>query len=362
MQKKIIPITSVHTPVSPLGITNHQMVSYNSWTASYPSSTPSFSIATPLQLAGQIESPSLGQGIFNNPIYFTNQVDTSTDDERRRNFFFQLKTAIATKITANNHIGSNREGPKDFNRDGYNATATSNCVPFFRLLSMATCCYADSKMNDLGKRKLQEEIPIGIDQFATRFAIGLIYQFQDQIPLLIPASRSYVVNYFCNLVFCYSLGYEKRNDFSNATVYSLLMHSSNCYRHGIGKGYYQLFYKPPEAPNLYTYNGTELTMQHLLSSGVRTMYGGKYEPTNEKNLHLFNELKEKNFPAYRKGTKEVELAKYQSSNRGNFHNINLKCTENETNGDSGGKEELFWQEAEALAQQYLSPQEYAKVT
>jgi hypothetical protein len=331
-----------------------QIPTYNGRPISYPSSVPLVNIPTPLFLQScgplqtsppsyaltrqQFGSQDLGQGIFNNLIDPTSRITSFTDNERRRDVFFKLKDALTKAL-------EEECWSEKFDKD-YFISKSRECSIMCCLRSVT---YTGPGPDVVRRRKEQKEV----HPFASRMAVGMIYQFQDQIPLLIPESRDVLIKSLKNLVMSYTILGDyflssEIGDTERIRVFDILMSSNN---------HISSLDTPTLPFKLKTYNGYAIRASYLFSLGTRTIYGGKYEPQKFIYKMYFDEMKSNNFPSYRWGTSRVESYQRYTTKRRDC--IKLECVQSESGGTSN--EEVFWQEAEALAQQYMSPQEFASL-
>jgi TPR repeat protein len=160
----------------------------------------------------------------------------------------------------------------------------------------------------------------GIDQMASILAGGFVYKFQDHVPHLDPASLNQLINHFDASIAEYL--YLKAP--ADASLYEILM-GATYHSPFILK---ELILRKPLKTN---YNLSWPIDDLLGSTGIRTIYGGRYLPIDPKRQAFLNELDkegkahEKQYPNYRLGTKEeVEMLE----NRG----IVMKCVEEERAG------------------------------
>ncbi len=297
----------------------------------------------------------------------------------RRNFFFQLKGALANSITENMNrwVGSNTSVA--INNDNYDAITNEDhgktlwdCCNVFTLGIPYLCC-------SVSNASVTNEIQPNIKYFANRIALALVYIYQDYIPILTPGSYKDLIDYFTAVVICYCFPTEYRrspddyrqdddkpSDFKNSNIYRILMHSLNIYELGVTV--------PKPMLKFNTIDGFEFSIKHLFSTGVRTYDGGKLEPYQPESRRLFEELKSRDkfhkFPLYRWGTMDAYYLKglsyrYVGDNPSMREN-DLKIVEgNPQTKLVGGKlvtsndanKTVFWQNVEELAHHYLTEEE-----
>lgn len=195
-------------------------------------------------------------------------------------------------------------------------------------------------------KRLKEQRHSDIQPFATRITHGLIYQFQDQIPFLLSESRNVFIETLTKLVFEYVGNFSVFFDALRVTVFDILMSSSNHFINPIF---------PFLSLQLKTFKGYEVPLTSLFSLGTRTLYGGKYEPQRSNAKNALDEWKSLNFPPYRRGTCQVNAYPQRNSK----DNVCLKLTPIEPEAAGTSTEEVFWKEADKLAQQFLDLQELA---
>jgi hypothetical protein len=175
----------------------------------------------------------------------------------------------------------------------------------------------------------------------------LVFRFQDHLPHLQGESLEHLIKHF-TLSFAEYL-HEKAPE--DASSHELLLGGA-FHKPSILKG-------PFTKKTLKTDYGLEWSIDDLLfSTGMRTIYGGKYLPTDPKRRAFILEIEkkakehQKEYPIYRWGTKEeIDML----ANLG----IEMECIEEErigalaTNIDSKKAAARYLQEAESLAQQFL---------
>lgn len=290
-------------------------------------------------------------------------------NEKRHQFFLQLKDKIASILHFENRISPFTEGPCDFNRDGYTRRTGESIAG--GLVHVASCltfsCFCADKALENAADKQEQPTPLGIKQFASRMALGIMYQFQDQISIIKPESYELLSRYFAILVYDYSL--SRFRYYRPDTAYGILMHSCSHYKElcwDLGK---TLSLDPSllcRTAILQADSGFGFTVKQLFSTGVRTVDGSEYEPEAPKSnwdpenkyADRFAELKQAGFPTYRWGTKDVE--KYAKLGSNMWDRTRLKMTKQGSDDQNAG-EELFWQQAENLAKQYLPAHEFTEL-
>jgi hypothetical protein len=195
-------------------------------------------------------------------------------------------------------------------------------------------------------RKVQSYFPeegsAGISKLSSLLARGLTYRFQEQLTHLDGESLERLAEHFA-LSFGNYL-YEKAPH--GATNYELLtLASLNQF-----ESLKERFQRKP----LKTDDGFEIAVNDLmLSTGVRTPYGGKFLPKDPKRRETISHLEEKRISTYRYGTKEEIDLLYDMG-------IEMECKEQERIGilvtsiDSKKAAARFMREAEGLADQYMT--------
>lgn len=305
-----------------------QMTTFNGRNTTYPSTQHPSNMPTPI-------SPTIYSAT--GPNFVITQLNTD-QNKRRRDFFLLLEKTIAaaTAVAKRDNLELRR---LVFDKNGFSNPASQperdNCAEFF-------CCLLECVFS---KRTVRNEpITQNTRDFASRYALGILYQFQDQIPLLKPETYMFLQTYFVADVICYFICENE------ASIYKILMHSTEHYLTTFSNNNAILKEK-----KLETGLGYKFSIEHLYSTGVTTANGGIYEPTNLENVQLFNEMKAANFPIYRRGTKDVQG--YPCSGK-NWHSTQLKLVQVE---NSPTVETDFWEKATAFAQQYLNRDEFSKL-
>ena len=342
--KAITPITNAHAPNDP-----SQTSTYIGRVASSPSRVPPNSnMPTPhngdlSQSTHTYEAKAISPQALR-PI--GGLAEITPENLKRRQFFLLLQHNLAQAMSSNNSSCDTQQ--KSFDRDGYYRSDNSSLSEM--LICLGSCCVL------LGRETIrcirsEQQPPEDTAQFAARCAIGLVYQYQDQIPLLTEQSQKKLVNYFVEITSLYVFS-GGRGDFESSSIYKMLSHRLTRY-------------DPRANITLQTDKGFTFTIRHLLSLGIRTLSDAKYNPKDRNNLQLFAELQEqKDFPHYRQGTFDFLLQ------RGHMLNDNRLVAMNFTpvrdadyhSREPENSEQEFWKRAEVLAHQYLTSSDYAFMT
>lgn len=139
-------------------------------------------------------------------------------------------------------------------------------------VSGALGCICAFPIYEMAMRSIRSERPIlptDIQHFAIRVAMGLVYQYQDHIPILTQSSCDALIQHFVDLTIYYVFSRLSRHyagpDFVSSSIYKMLMHRI-------------IHFYPSDTP-LQTTDDFTFTVRHLLSTGFYSLSGREYYPT-----------------------------------------------------------------------------------
>jgi len=181
-----------------------------------PSISPSYTVgvAPPSYSASVLNGPVKGQGVFDedvNPVESTNP-KTAGDHVIMRDFFYQLRSELATALYRRNISYRDQlcevTSKKSFHKDGYvidKLVGCARCCCHAMTLGISEyllCAVVKSGICNCDVCNSTEP-PSGIKEFAGRVAIGLVYQYQNQMVFLTENGSKSLIEYFVDKIIEY---------------------------------------------------------------------------------------------------------------------------------------------------------------
>lgn len=349
---------------------------------SYPPSIPTAAIPppsiSPSYTAGAAPpsysaSVLKGQGVFDEEVIRVESTTpkTAADQVIMRNFFYQLRSELATALYRRNIPFRDSlcsiTSKKSFHRDGY---YIDYCVAFSRLMChAATLGVSDFLLCGVVKSGICNsdvcnitEPPSGIKEFAGRVAIGLVHQYQDQMLFLTEDSSKLLIKYFVNKIIEYVFPPEPvgrdsrrrlfRSNFIDSNPYDILMHLTSQFEFG------------PTGQALKTILGFDISIPLLMSISFRTITGEVYwaDLTSQQwAANAFVQLGKIDFPLLRRATSKVLYMNAVHLHPQQNNIVFMPDSKFNRISDTAGtglsqseERNLFWEEATELAKDYLN--------